>query len=200
MADLWSDYTDVLIDVIDAQLKNKYTGMTLRALLTTPSKFANKQNLPATVQQLHADVDEYIEDRFKTLEERVIDTDQKAAKCDAITKQLGQSIAMEAKQNKIPLITPAYIDRDTAKDEVIYVSELDAAVSALVPKLVASSVFISYRFDTYKEYLIGEWLFSGSKNYVLSAYLEPSEVINLTTAKAELDELLDAAAEYVATA
>lgn len=198
MADLWSDYTDVLIDVIDDQLKDRYGGITLRALLTTPSKFADKQNLSATVQEIHADVNKYIDDRFMTLEEQALDTDKNAAKCDSVTKQLGQSIVMEAKQNRVPLIMPAYMDRDTTRDEVIYISDVDASVSALVSRLIASSVFISYTFDTYKEYQIGTWFFSGDKNYVISAYLEPSEVINLTNSKAELDELLDAAAEYVA--
>ena len=66
MADLWSDYTDMLIAAIDKQLGSKYK-FSLQALLTDPTKYAAQQNMQITIENMKEDVDKYLDERAGAL-------------------------------------------------------------------------------------------------------------------------------------
>jgi hypothetical protein len=196
MADLWSDYSDGVMKNIDRQISTKYK-LTLRSLLTDPSKYVSQQNIQITIDNLKEEVQNYADGKAKDMVAEKKAFEDATMHSDALTSQLGQSIAMQAKQNKVPMIKPVAVDRDTTKEERIYVDSVDSGVSALVEKLVSSSVLIADFSAAYGKYKVGEWLFSGSKNYVLAVYLPANSYLLLQSSRDELIGLLDAASGFI---
>lgn len=196
MAELWSDYSDMLISSMDKQISTKFK-VSLRDLLTDPSKYASQQNIQMTIGNIKEEVNKAIDSRIAGFGDSEKALDDAAAKADSLTGQISQSIIVQARQNKVPVIKPVAVDRDVTREERIYVDSANADVSSLIEKLVSTSTMIADTTTTYKNYRIGEWLFSGQKNYVLRAYLPRNGVISLEASRGELTTLLDAAADFI---
>jgi hypothetical protein len=196
MAELWSDYTDMLISGIDKQLGSKYK-FSLAALLTNPNKYASQPNIQISIGNMKEDVDKYIDDKVKAMADEQKDLDDAASKADSVTGQLSRSISMQAKQNNIPMIRPVSIDRNTDREETIYIDTIDTGVSSLVQKLVSSAILVVDLSAGYKNYNIGSWLFSGSKNYVLNVYMPDSTLLALEASRLEINGLLELASNTI---
>jgi hypothetical protein len=196
MAELWSDYTDMLVTGIDKQIGAKYK-FSLRSLLTDPTKYATLQNVQTAIDNMKEEVNSYIDAKANALDDEKKGLDDAAAKVDSITRQLGQSINSQARQNNAPVIRPVMIERDTTKEENIYVDSIDSSVVALVQKLVLSSTLIADFSAKYKDYTIGSWLFSGHKNYMLNVYMPDNTLLSLEMSRAELGNLLDSASNFI---
>ncbi len=196
MADLWSDYTDILITEIDKQIGSKYK-FSLRSLLTDPTKYAAQQNVQITIENVKEDVDKYLDDKAGTMAEEQKALNDEAAKADSITGQLNRSMTMNAKQNNVPIIKPAAMDRDPTREKRIYINTIDGSVTALIEKLVASSMFIADFSTAYKEYSFGSWLFSGNHDYALSVFVPDNPILLLEASRAELDGLLLSASNFI---
>jgi hypothetical protein len=196
MADLWSDYTDMLIAGIDKQFSSKYK-FSLRALLTDPTKYASQQNVQVTIDNMKEEADKYLDDRVTALGAEQKDFDDAAAKADSISGQLARSITMNAKQNNVPVITPVAVDRDMTREKRVYIDTIDSSVTMLIEKLAASSMLIANLSTTYKEYTFGSWLFSGNKDYVVSVFVPDSSLLMLEASRIELDGLLLSASSFI---
>ena len=196
MADLWSDFTDILIKSMDKEWSGKYR-VTLKDLLTDPSKYFAQTNIQVMISNMEQDVNGYIDEKLKNLGDEEKAFEDAAVKADSITKQLMQSISSQAKQYKIPIITPVSVNRDETKDETIYVDAFDGNISALVEKLTASSTLIADFGSEFRNYKMGEWLFSGAKNYVLSVFVPQNNVMLLENSRDEIQSLLEAASDFV---
>ncbi|MEM3227613.1 MAG: hypothetical protein QXK65_01535 [Candidatus Micrarchaeaceae archaeon] len=196
MANLWSDNADALIKQFDGAIKSKYK-FTLSDFLTNPANFSAQESIIVTAGNIKEYVDNSIAEMLDGMEDERKRLNDDAAKCNAITSQLAQAISLEAKQNKIPLIKSDTVARDEGKDEVIYVKNASGDLMHLAERLVDSSLLIVDMTSEYNNNLIGEWLFSGNKNYVLRVNLDPNPVLNIETGAAEIDALLDAAADYI---
>ncbi len=197
MADLWSDYTDFVIDNIDKGLGKKYK-MSLRDLLTDPESFSSDPNIQNTIKSMADDVNAYIDQALSKMTAQKQELDDNLTKADSVTKQLAQSISMQAKQNRVPFIVPVSIERDDTKEEVISVDSAGSDVLALIEKLVANSTMIADFTTQYDNSLIGNWFFSGPKNYTINVYLPDSDVISMQDSRDELLGLLDAASSLIA--
>jgi hypothetical protein len=196
MAELWSDYTDMLISGIDKQLGGKYK-FTLAGLLSNPNKYATQANVQMSIDNMKEDVEKYIDERVKALADEQKDFDDAASKADAVTGQLSRSISIQAKQSNIPMIKPITMDRDTDREETIYIDTVDNGVTSLVQKLVASATMVADLSTTYKNYNIGSWLFSSSKNYVLNVYMPDSALLALEASRLEIEGLLNLASSTI---
>ena len=196
MADLWSDYSDVVISNADAALGNKYK-IKIRDFLAAPMRYAGQTNIVTTAQNMKEDLDKYIDKIYDGLKDERTDFNDAASKADSVTSQLAQNISLQAKQNRVPIITPAQIVREESNDEVIYVDKVDSGVFSMIEKLVLSSTYIADTTSKYGSYSIGEWLFSGSKNYVLRAYLPDSPILTIDASKEELDQIFDNAISII---
>jgi alpha-D-ribose 1-methylphosphonate 5-triphosphate diphosphatase PhnM len=196
MAELWSDYSDNIIKNLDKQLSTKYK-LTMRNLLTDPSKYADQPNILVTIDNLKEEVENYAKSRDKVLATEKKEFENAIVRADALTSQLGQSVSMQAKQNGVPVITPVALQRDTTKDEQIYVDSVDNATLALVGKLASSSMLIADFSTTYENYKVGEWLFSGDKDYIISVYMPANEYFRLQSSKDEIVGLLDTASGFI---
>ncbi|MCL5122734.1 MAG: hypothetical protein M1279_02070 [Candidatus Marsarchaeota archaeon] len=197
MADLWSDYTDFVIDNIDKSIGKKYK-MSLRDLLTDPESFSPDPNIQNTIKSMADDVNAYMDQALSKMSAQKQELDDNLTKADSVTKQLAQSISMQAKQNRVPFIVPVSIDRDDTKEEVISVDSAGSDVLALIEKIAASSTMIADFTTQYDNSLIGNWFFSGPKNYTINVYLPDSDVISMQDSRAELLGLLDAASAMIA--
>ena len=197
MADLWSDYTDFVIDNIDKSIGKKYK-MSLRDLLTDPESFSSDPNIQNTIKSMADDVNAYMDQALSKMSAQKQELDDNLTKADSVTKQLAQSISMQAKQNRVPFIVPVSIDRDDTKEEVISVDSAGSDVLALIEKIAASSTMIADFTTQYDNSLIGNWFFSGPKNYTINVYLPDSDVISMQDSRDELLGLLDAASALIA--
>lgn len=196
MADDWSAQTDLLISIMEPTIKSKF-DISLRELLNDPSKYSNIEGLDTKVGNIEDAVKEYINTTIDGMPEEKKNFENDALKCDSVTKQLGQNISLQAKQNSVPLIKPDSMDRNRDNEETVYISSVDNSVLSLVQKLAASALFIADFSNSYRNYNIGEWLFGGAKNYVIRVNLQPSAIITLDSAKDELNALLDQVVNFV---
>ncbi|MFI5412386.1 MAG: hypothetical protein ACHQX1_00660 [Candidatus Micrarchaeales archaeon] len=194
MAELWGDYTDILVNDIDGELGNKYGKMSVRKFLTDPSKYISP-NIVSDSKKMRDDVNAYVDKRLEGMAEEKKALDNSIMKAETITNQLAQNISMNSKQNKLPFIKPALLERDLSKDEVIYIDYVDNGVMALIERLAASSTYIADNTGSFKDHKIGEWVFGGAKNYVLRVYVPQNDAMLTEMARDELNVLFDNAAE-----
>ena len=122
MADLWSDYTDMLITQFD-NAEGKNYKISVRDLLSNPLKYLSQEGISATIENMREDVTSFMDEGIRGAADKKVQFDESLQKCDALTAQLSQSIASRAKQNKIPLIKPVSIERNTT-EEVINIDEV----------------------------------------------------------------------------
>jgi hypothetical protein len=197
MAELWSDYTDIIITDMDSALGAKYGKVNVRKFLSSPAKYAALPNISSDAQRMKSDANEYLDGVLEGLSEQKARLDDGLLKADSLTGQLSQSISMLAKQNRIPVIKPAFMERNTADDQVIYIDSVDSGVAALIEKLVANAVYIADRTDTYENRRVGEWLFGGQNSYIVKVYVPQNEVMLVQGAKDEINSLFDVAINFV---
>ena len=197
MAILWGDVSDNIITEVDKKTMGKYK-IAIRELLSNPGKFSDSSNIVNTTKNLKEETDSYIDATLVTLKSEQQELEDAAMKADSLSSQLSQNINMQSKQYKVPVIKPIMINRDLTREETIYFDSVDSGLISLVDKLCSSSTYIADYGVTFKKYRIGEWLFSGQKNYVIKAYLPPNEALSLQAAKEELDALFDAALSFFA--
>lgn len=197
MADLWSDYTDVLINQIDKSLGDKYK-MSINDLLTNAAKYVAAPNIALTISNMREDANKYIDSVLNEMPTVVKALEDNISRANAITGQLSQNISMQTKQHNVPLIKPQTITRDTTKDEVIEINFIDDQLMKLAEKFVEGANLVADFGYSYKNYNIGSWLFDrDGKNYLLNVYLPPNDAFNLELGRQELNDLLDAAAAFV---
>lgn len=196
MAALWSDYTDGVITSIDDSLKGKYK-FTLRDFLTNPAKFAKQPNVETTVGNMQDDALKFVDTALAGMTAQKAKLDSDVSKADSATKQLAQNISMQAKQYKIPVVKPALAYRDQTKDEIVYVDTVDTTVTALVEKFVSSSRYVTDSTVKYGNSSVGEWYFSGDRQYVLRVYFPPNEALSLQATRDELALLFDTAKDFI---
>ncbi len=190
MADDWSTQTDILISVMEPTIQSKF-GISLRDLLNDPGKYAGTEGLDTKVSNIKEEIGNYVSSTIDSMPDDKRSFEDDAIKCDSMTKQLNQNISLQTKQNNVPLIKPDSMDRNVNDDQVVYINAVDNSVLSLVQKLAATSIFVADFSKSYRNYNIGEWFFSGQKNYVIRVNLQPSALITLDSARDELSGLLD---------
>ena len=175
MADMWSDYTDTIISIMEDEIKSKY-DISIRDILSDPAGALDVENIGTKIANAEEDINKYIDDVNASLTDQRKALEDEASKCDSITKQLNQNIVMHTRQNNVPLIKPDSIDRDESRDEIIYISTVENGIMNLIGKLIASSNLVADFTNNYNEYSIGNWFFSGAKNYSIRVSLTTNPV------------------------
>ena len=191
----WSENTNDLVESLAPVINDKY-GIALKDILINPAFYVSKKDIETTFSGIRDEVDDYVETAMKGLEDEKKNFEKDGLKCDAVSKQLAQSITMLAKQNNIPVIKPVSIDRNVDNEEVIYVNNIDSGLTALMTKLASASSFIADFSTTYKTYSLGQWLFDGHKNYVINVSLEQNSYMDLDQARDELKVMMDGIDAY----
>ncbi len=198
MADAqWSDYTDSLITEMDDAIGRKY-GVSVRGLLSKPSKYAEQENIDVTVVNMKEEVNGVLDRMMEGLKDSKVELENNAAKADSITQQLGQNVAISAKQKGVGVVTPALVERDDSNDMVIYVDAVSDGMLSLVERLAAASNFVVDYTYTYSNYKVGGWLFdTPTRQYMVRAYLPPNDAMMMEDSRQEINDLFDAASEIL---
>ena len=196
VTDLWSEETGIVIGALEQSILQEY-GISLTDLLTNPASYASKNGIAQTVENIRKEANDYINGLRSNMQKEKEDLEKDGLKCDSLTKQLAQAIAMRAKQDNIPLIKPQAIDRGSSIEETIYVNDADSGINALIGRLSANSNFVADFSTTYSTYSLGQWLFDGQKNYMIVVALQPNPLIDLDTAENELGDLFDNVDSYM---
>ena len=196
MAELWDDNADFIIKGLDKQIRTKY-GFLLSDLLTSPSEYAQTENVLMKISNVKEEVNSNIDSILGGMPQEVKKAEDSFAKANAITERLSQTISVEAKKNNVPLITSAYLQRKEDSDEIIYVDTIDGWPESLVEKFASLSDYIADMTTMHGKHRIGSWIFSGRKQYVLNVRLESSPVLAIEDARADILSLLDDAAQTV---
>ncbi len=196
MAELWSDAADFVVSSLERQIRSKY-NLSLKALLTDPVQYASQDGIQVTVSNIREEVDKFLSERMDTLKDDMRMLDDQASRANSITSQLNQSLQSLVRQNKLPLIRPLGVERDTDNDTTIYVGTAGTETTQLMEKLVGVSDFVIDISTTYKTYTLGRWLFSGHSAIVLVVNFPSSPALTMYNTQNELDVILSTAADLI---
>lgn len=194
MADLWSDYADVLIKGVDKSLVSKYK-ISASDLFTDMTEYMSQPNLRLTIENMKDDSNKYVDGLLAGMPEAVKELNDNMAKANEATRQLSQNISMQAKQHDVPFIKPYDIARDTDSEEVIQVDLVNDQILKLVEKLVVGSNMVADFTYGFKNYNVGSWLFDRNvKNYRIDVYLPDNDAFDIELGRDEVNDLFDEAA------
>jgi len=91
----------------------------------------------------------------------------------------------------VPYIKPKSIERKEEADENVIIDKYEPGMESLIGKLLSNAVYVADVSVPYKNYILGSWLFSGQKNYLLSLDTPTSLVLNIETSRDVISYLLD---------
>lgn len=184
----WDPQTDVFINEIDEIVSEKY-GISFRDLLLNPGKYTTKKDMKATFQNIKTEVDNYFKALLSTYADEVEKVNNELESLTSQYKELDALIASKASLAKVPYIKPSSVTRKEQEEE-ISIKQYDPSLEPLVSKLVSISHYVADMSIKYKNNIIGSWLFSGSKNYVLTLEIPASDALVIQTSKDTIDMLL----------
>ncbi|MGC9156920.1 MAG: hypothetical protein ACP5GD_01895 [Candidatus Micrarchaeia archaeon] len=184
----WDPQTDVFINEIDGIVSEKY-GISFRDLLLNPGKYSGKKDIKATFQNIKTEVDNYFKTLLSTYADELEKVNNELESLTSQYKELDALIASKASLAKVPYIKPSSITRKEQEEEIT-IKQYDPSLEPLVSKLVSISHYVADMSIKYKNNVIGSWLFSGSKNYVLTLEIPASDALVIQTSKDTIDMLL----------
>jgi hypothetical protein len=188
----WDANTDGLITNLDKQITKEY-GLSLRELLLTPEKFAGQKDALQNAEKIRDYVSKYFSGVKDGMKDEQAEFTKELENADAQSAKIEEVISTKAALARIPFIKPYYVDFDPARKEEITVDKYDNSVDALIAKLVNVSDYVSDMSGIYGKYVIGSWLFSGRKAYVISVYLEESIISSIDRMEEDLDSMIETA-------
>ncbi len=195
MADLWSDYTDMLITQFDAN-SGKDRKISARDFLSDPLKYGSEEGINEIAESMHKDLTAFIDNSIQSVPTLKTEFESALQRCDSATTLISQAIAARAKTSKIPVIRPVSVERNTP-EEIISVLESTPDVNSMIDKLTSGSYLIADFTRDVEGKKIGNWLFSGAKNYVLNIYIPYNEYKSLKDSKNELNTLFEVALRLI---
>lgn len=192
----WDDQIDVFISNIDKEVSKLY-DLSLREFLLDPEKFANVKDILTKVDKIRASVDDY----FNGIKDSLPDEQASFAKAletaDAQYNRMDEAISTKAALSRVPYIKPYDVDYNPDVPEEITIEQYNNAADALITKLVNISNYVGDISYAYDKYTIGSWIFSGQKVHIVSIYLPPSIISEITQFNTRLDGLIDYAYQQV---
>jgi hypothetical protein len=195
MADLWSDYTDMLITQFDTGA-GKGQKISARDFLSDPLRYASQDGIGGLVDNMHEDLNDFIDNNIQAIGALKTQFEASLQKCDTATAQISQTIASRAKTGKVPVIRPVSVERNTP-EEAISIIDSSPEVNAMIDKFLAGSNLIADFTKDIDGKKVGSWLFSGAKNYLVNVYLPYNEYKSLKDSKAEINTLFDVASRLL---
>jgi len=194
----WDDQTDSFIRDIDTSVTAK-RNISLRTLLLEPQKYAGTANLTATIKEVKLDVDAYFTELLSNLAQEEQELTSDMEKADSIYTQVNQTINNRAGIGRVPFLKPQDVDFGSTNPETIYIGQYSGQLDALITKLINTSTYICDLSTTYRKYTIGNWLFSGSRSFVLAVQAPESPVISIENARDQINTLIEEASIRLAS-
>mgnify|MGYP001626422999 CR=1 FL=1 len=191
----WSDDAAGFINDIDSIVSEKY-GIKLSDLLSNPEAFKSKADISTAISGMRDDIKNYFDNLMNKMGTEQEAFTKQLSDAEALYEKINGFIGKVAADSKFPYIKPSLINRDTDAEESIVITQYDDKIENLISKLIEHSNYAADLSLQYKSYYFGSWLFSGSKNYVLSVQIPTSPVLTIEMAMDEISSLFeDAVAE-----
>lgn len=192
----WDEETDNFITEIDANAKD--SANSLRDLLTNPQKTMRKAGSAKALDDIRARVNGYFDSALGGMSEERQKLTHELESLNAQYIRMDHFIGEKALSLKVPYIKPALVEVNESLREEITIDQYSDEVELLAAKLASVSAYVADLSASYDGNMLGSWLFSGSKPYVLSFKEPDSPVITIERSRGLIIGLLDnVAAEYV---
>ncbi len=197
MEKLWSDYADTIITQVSSNIKDKY-NIDLVDLISDPSKFLNTPTINDKINNIKADINSSIDQIITSLGNAKNRLDDEMSVASSLSNKINQHITLHAKQNNVPLIKPYFFKVDEQQTETVYLDNADDITLEFVTKLISLSNAVMLSTIEYKDYTVGEWMFTTStKNYSLRINIPVNPVYEVESARTEILDYLNSAKDYV---
>lgn len=191
--DISNDSLDY-VKAIDQKIGSKY-DVSLYDVLNDPNSLKGNKNPKQVVIGMREDISTFFDSLTSRLKTEQDELDTQLGTADALYKRLNDVIRNKASFAGIPYLRPVDIIRDTGDEENIVVDKYDGSVDTLVTRLVGVVHYIADLSTKYKEFVLGTWLFSGNKNYLLTINPPSSILFNIEMSKREINQKLDSIEE-----
>ena len=195
----WDDQTELFVKDIDAITTKKY-GISIRELMLNPDKFADTEGALDKVRNAREASDGYFEDMMKDFEEEDNELETNLKKIDALYNQVSQVITSRANLARVPVMKAANVDLSNSSPEIIYIEQVTPQIDSLMTKLVNSSNYIGDLSTPYRKYMVGTWIFSGNRSYIISERVPDNPVTMIDSARTVINTFLDDAADRLESA
>ncbi|MEM0086751.1 MAG: hypothetical protein QW774_01970 [Candidatus Micrarchaeaceae archaeon] len=186
----WDDTTDIFVTELDKKVEDSH-GFKLRDLLLNPINYTSRADFADTF----ADIRKIVDDYFKGLHDTYADDEQKFnSDLEEVSNEYSKIdglLSQKAAAASIPYIKPINVVRNTDNDENIVITKYEGSMDALFERLIRQSNYVADLSTQYKQYTIGSWLFSGSKQYLVSLRMPESIAFDLQDAESTIGALLD---------
>lgn len=186
----WDDQTELFVSDLNDTISKKY-NLNFRSLLMSPEKYLGTKGMSGTVKQIRADADAYFSELMEGMEEEAKKLQAELASATNQYKQVDVLLSEKAAAARIPYVKPFFVSRDSDREELIVVEQYEESLDSLVGKLVNVSNYVADISTAYKEFRMGSWLFSGTKNHVLSINPPVSPVLVMESSRDVIDNMLD---------
>lgn len=194
----WDDQTDDFIDAIDEINDNeKRSDISLRDLLLDSESYLGKEDIGQKIEALQATADEYFKSLLNGLQGEQKVLDQALATADMYYSKIDEVISTKSASSRVPYIKPYYVYTNPNEREEILVEEYGEQLDSLIGKITNSANYVANLSGSYKEHKFGSWLFSGSKNYVLTIRAPTSVIMDIERSSETITNMLISVAESV---
>jgi hypothetical protein len=192
----WDDQTDNFIDAIDEiNDSEKKSDIGLRDLLMDSEKYIGKEDTGQKIEVLQSLADDYFKSLLSGLQEEQKTLDQALASADMYYSKIDDVISTKSASARVPYVKPYYVYTNPDEREEILVEEYVEELDALIGKIINSTNYIANLSGSYKEHKFGSWLFSGSKNYILTIRAPASIIMDIERSRETITGMLTSIAE-----
>lgn len=192
----WDDQTDQFISAIDDlnSTENHY-DIKIRELLLNPNDYITKPGAVQKIGELSKSVDDYFGGMLSNLNDEQRELDQVLANTDLYYSKMDSIIFDKAASARVPYVKPYFVYVNPDKREEIVIEKYYEELDMLLGKLTNGSDYVADLSGTYKEHKFGSWLFSGSKDYLLTIRAPTSIVMDIDRSSTLIKNMLNTVSE-----
>ncbi len=188
----WDAQTDQFVADIDDVVTKEY-GISFRDLLLNPSKFRKNQKAKDAMPGIKAEVDSYFDNIAKTMDDEKKKLESELDAANVQYDKIDEVIHIKSSALKVPYIKPLFVNRNVSSEETITVENYDEALDQMIGRLINVSHYVADVSVSYKDYMLGTWIFSGPKNYILTINQPVSYLFTLEGSNRAINTLLETA-------
>lgn len=186
----WDDQTDVFISAMEDEIQ-KDVQVSLRDMLENPESFSSKKGALDKATQVKSLVEEYFQGLLEDMNDEQKSLDQYLESIDSQYKRIDEVVASKTASYKIPYMKPFALNMNQDQTEEIVIDQYNDRIDTLVGKLVSISNYVADVSGNYKGHMIGSWIFSGQKPYMLSLNPPDSFIITIEQAQKAISDMVD---------
>lgn len=195
----WDEETEQFIATLDPIVMDK-TGIGLRDLLLNSDKYIIQKEMAGRVEEVKLAVSDFFKGLLFDLIEEKNRLEGEMESAGMQYKKIDDVIIEKSNAMKIPYIKPLLVNFDTDTREEIVIAGYDAKTDGLVGKLASTATYVADISEKYRDVMLGSWLFSGSKTYLLRLKAPESIVMTIEDSEDAINDMLSDISNRIAIA